>query len=82
MSRRTYPVTYTAHDQSNNQAAAVTRNYRVDDFIAPVISLNTFDVVNHKVRTPYNSIAPSVTDNYYGPGQVSLVKIFDNVNFP
>jgi len=80
LSRRTYPVTYTAYDQSNNQAAPVTRNYRVDDFIAPVISLNTFDIVYHEVRTAYNSVAATVTDNYYGPGQVSLVKVSSTVD--
>ena len=78
--RRTYPVTYFAVDQSGNQATPVVRNYRVDDFIAPVISLNTFDIVNHEVRTPYNSVSASVTDNYYKAGQVSLVKISSNVN--
>jgi hypothetical protein len=78
--RRTYPVVYTAYDQSSNQSTAVARNYRVDDFIAPMISLNTFDVVYHEVRTAYNSVAASVSDNYYGPGQVSLVKIFSDVD--
>ena len=77
--KRTYPVVYTAKDSTGN-SATLSRNYVVDDYIAPTIILNTFEVVNHKVRTPYYSIAPSVTDNYYGPGQVSLVKIFDNVN--
>jgi PKD repeat protein len=78
--RKTYPVVYNAKDSSGNAAASVARNYRVDDFIAPVISLNTFDVVSHPVRTPYNSIPPSVSDNYYGPGQVSLVRISSNVD--
>ncbi len=78
--RRTYPVTYTAVDQSGNISAPIIRNYRVDDFVPPVISLNTFDVVQHEVRTPYNSVAASVTDNYYPAGQVSLVKLSSNVN--
>ncbi len=78
--RRTYPVVYKSVDQSGNNATPISRNYRVDDFIPPVISLNTFDVVRHEVRTAYNSTAASVSDNYYGPGQVSLVKIYDNVN--
>jgi len=78
--RRTYPVTYNSVDQSGNNAIPVIRSYRVDDFIPPVISLNTFDIVQHEVRTPYNSIAASVTDNYYPAGQVSLVKISSNVN--
>src|SRR5574343_400714 len=78
--RRTYPVTYYAVDQSGNQADPKVRNYRVDDFIPPVISLNTFDIVEHEVRTPYNSVSASVTDNYYPAGQVSLVKTSSNVN--
>jgi hypothetical protein len=78
--RRTYPVTYKAVDQSGNNAVVAVRNYRVDDFIPPVISLNTFDIVQHEVRTTYNSVAASVTDNYYGSGQVSLIKLSSNVN--
>lgn len=73
--RRTYPVTYRAVDQDGNQTVPVTRNYRVDDYIAPTINLNTFDVVYQEVRTPYNSVPATVTDNYYGSGQVSLVKL-------
>jgi hypothetical protein len=53
----------------------------VDDFIPPVISLNTFDIVEHEVRTPYNSIAATVTDNYYGSGQVSIIRKSSNVNY-
>ncbi|MBL7837296.1 MAG: DUF5011 domain-containing protein [Bacteroidetes bacterium] len=78
--RRTYPVVYYAIDQSGNQADTVMRNYRVDDFIPPVISLNTFDIVEHEVRTPYNSTPATVSDNYYGAGQVSLVMLSSNVN--
>lgn len=78
--RRTYPVVYTAVDGSSNVSAPISRNYRVDDFIPPVISLNTFDVVRHEVRTAYNSVPASVSDNYYVSGQVSLVKIFSDVN--
>ncbi len=78
--RRTYPVTYHAVDQSGNNALLVVRNYRVDDFIPPVIDLNTFETVIHDVRTPYLSTPASVTDNYYAAGQVSLVKVSDNVD--
>lgn len=78
--RRTYSVTYRAVDQSGNQAIEVIRNYRVDDFIPPTISLNTFDVVEHPVRTPYNSVPASVVDNYYPAGQISLTRISSDVN--
>ena len=79
--RSTYTVTYTAVDQSGNVATPVVVNYRVDDFIAPVISLNTFDVVEQEVNRPYKSIAATVSDNYYGPGQVSISLVFSNVDF-
>lgn len=74
LSRRTYPVTYTAVDSSGNVAIPVVRNYRVDDFIAPVISLNTFDIVEHDVRTKYSPVDATVSDNYYSysKGEVSL----------
>jgi hypothetical protein len=76
----TYPITYTAFDQSGNQAVPVTRRYRVDDFIAPTIELNTFDIVYHDVRTPYVSVEPSVTDNFYPPSQLSYIRTSSNVN--
>lgn len=71
--RATYPITYDAKDQSNNAAVTVVRNYRVDDFIAPEIDLNTSDTVVIEVHSIYNSKAVTVTDNYYSPSQVSLV---------
>ncbi len=80
--RATYSVTYEAIDGSGNISNPATiRHYRVDDFIPPVISLNTFDIVEHEVRTPYNSIAATVTDNYYGSGQVSIIRKSSNVNY-
>jgi hypothetical protein len=78
--RRTYPVVYYAVDSSGNQADTMMRSYRVDDFIPPVINLNTFDVVQHEVRTPYNSVPATVVDNYYGSGQVSLIMLSSNVD--
>jgi hypothetical protein len=82
LNRRTYPVTYYAVDSTGNQAVPVVRNYRVDDFIPPVINLGTFDIVEHDVRTTYNSVFPTVTDNYYSfaKGEVSLRLVSSNVN--
>lgn len=71
--RKTYPLTIEATD-SNGNKSSLTLNLRVDDCTSPVINLNTPDTICVKWRTPYNSVTPSVTDNYYGPGQVSLVK--------
>ncbi|MES2617497.1 MAG: immunoglobulin-like domain-containing protein [Bacteroidota bacterium] len=78
--RNTYTVTYQAVDQSGNQADPVTVNYRVDDFVPPVINLNTFDIVTHKVTEKYVSITATVSDNFYGPGQVSVTRISSNVD--
>jgi hypothetical protein len=36
--------------------------------------------VYHKINTPYNSVSPTVSDNYYSAGNVSLVKLSGNVN--
>ena len=78
--RATYPVTYTAVDAAGNVADPKTRNYRVDDYIPPTISLNTFDVVYHEVRTAYNTVPATASDNYYDNTQVSLNMIFTDVN--
>jgi hypothetical protein len=74
-----YTETYTATDSNGNQSSK-TRYIIVDDFIDPVITLNTADTVYHKIRTPYNSVPATVTDNYYAQGQVSLVKLSSDVN--
>ncbi len=80
LERGTYSATYEAVDESGNIATPEIRHYRVDDFIPPVINLNTFDIVHHEVRTAYNSMPATVTDNLYTTGQVSIIKIFSNVN--
>jgi hypothetical protein len=77
--RRSYPVTYTAIDQSGNTDVK-SRVYRVDDYIPPVINLNTFDVVRHEVRTKYVRVDASVSDNYYPADQVSLDLISSDVD--
>lgn len=77
--RASYPVTYTAIDATGNVATPKSRIYRVDDYIAPVINLNTLSIVYHEVRTPYISIAPEATDNYYNSTQVSLTLKSSNV---
>ncbi len=79
--RGTYTVTYNSVDMSGNNAIPVVVNYRVDDFIAPVISLNTFDIIEHPVNKPYKSIPATVSDNYYKDGAVSISLIFSNVDF-
>lgn len=77
--RGTYPVTIEATDEDNNKSS-LTLNLRVDDCIPPVITLNTPDEVCVKWRTPYNPVHPTVTDNYYPNGQVSLVLKMSDVD--
>jgi len=74
--RATYPITYKAKDPSGNAADedGYTINYRVDDFIAPNIELNTSDTILHDVMTPYSSRNVTVSDNYYPLSQISITK--------
>lgn len=75
--RATYPVTYRAVDPSGNKAVedGFVMNYRVDDFIAPEIELNTSDTVIHDVNNAYYSRTVTVIDNYYAKSQVSLTRV-------
>ena len=72
--RATYPVMYNAVDPSGNKAKedGFIINYRVDDYIAPTIELNTEDTVYHDVLTPYSSRTVSTSDNYYLNSQISV----------
>ncbi|MCC6817862.1 MAG: DUF5011 domain-containing protein, partial [Bacteroidia bacterium] len=78
--RKIYHVRYTAIDQSGNEADTVYVYYKVDDFIDPVIHLNTEDIVYHEVRTAYQSTPVSVIDNYYDGSQIVVTRTFSNVN--
>ena len=52
-------------------------DYVVEDYVAPVISLNTLDTVYHNVNDPYTPVSASVTDNLYDNTQVSLTRTSD-----
>ncbi len=69
-------VTYTVTDESMNQTVLVI-DYVVEDYVAPVISLNTLDTVYHNVNDPYTPVSASVTDNLYDNTQVSLTRSSD-----
>ena len=71
-------VTYTATDETGNQTILVI-DYVVEDYVAPVINLNTLDTVLHEVNNPYTPVEASVTDNLYDNTQVSLTRT-SNVN--
>ena len=74
--RATYPIVYFAKDPHGNSAVedGFVVNYRVDDYIAPEIALNTPDTVIHDVNGPYSSQPVTVYDNYYTSNKVSIEK--------
>ncbi|MBO6517784.1 MAG: DUF5011 domain-containing protein [Bacteroidia bacterium] len=69
----TTTVTYTVTDETGNQTVLVI-DYVVEDYIPPVINLNTLDTIVHQVNVPYYPVKASVTDNFYDYTQVSLVR--------
>ena len=71
-------VKYTVVDESGNQTELVI-DYVVEDYIAPVININTLDTVYHTVNSPYTPVQASVSDNLYDNTQVSLTRT-SNVN--
>ena len=74
--RATYPMTYYSTDIHGNKAVedAYTINYKVDDYIAPEITLNTPDTVVHDVNNYYSSQPVSVYDNFYASSKISVEK--------
>ena len=74
--RATYPMTYYSTDVHGNKAVedGSTINYKVDDYIAPEITLNTSDTVVHDVNNYYSSQAVSVRDNFYASSKISVEK--------
>jgi len=74
--RATYPVIYTAEDPNGNTADenGFVINYQVDDYIAPVVALNTESIIFHDVNNPYVSRDVTVSDNFYPLNKVSVVK--------
>ena len=72
MVKSQYVLYIKATDQSNNMSYD-TIYFNVDDFIAPVINLNTEDKICIKRGNPYNRVMPTVTDNYYSSNNVTLI---------
>jgi len=75
----TYPMIYDATDISGNKATTVTYKYIVDDYVGPVINLNTLDTIVWPVNKAYAPVQASASDNFYDNSQVSLTKT-SNVN--
>jgi hypothetical protein len=69
-------MTYYSTDVHGNKAVedGYTINYKVDDYIAPEITLNTSDTVVHDVNNYYSSQAVSVYDNFYASSKISVEK--------
>jgi len=66
-------VTYSVTDGSGNSASLVIK-YVIEDYIAPVINLNTADTIFHSVYSPYVAVEASATDNLYDASQISITK--------
>jgi hypothetical protein len=64
---------YVAMDETGN-TSTLEIDYIVEDYVPPVINLNTLDTVYHPVFAAYTSVEASVTDNLYDETQVSLTK--------
>jgi hypothetical protein len=64
---------YVATDETGNMST-LEIDYIVEDYIAPVINLNTLDTVYHPVFATYTAVEASVSDNLYDATQVSLTK--------
>ncbi len=75
-----YTATYVARDSSGNKSAPKVVVYRVDDYVPPVIDLNSAELIYHDVATTYVPVKVTASDNYYGPGNVSITKFSSNVN--
>ena len=71
-------VTYNVIDGSGNSASLIIK-YVIEDFVAPMINLNTLDTVMHLVNTPYVAVEANASDNLYDASQISLTKT-SNVN--
>ncbi|CAI8366025.1 MAG: Pesticidal crystal protein Cry22Aa [Bacteroidetes bacterium MED-G17] len=71
-------IDYTVTDQSGNETTQQIK-YVIEDFIAPVISLNSLDTILHPVFSDYNPIQASAIDNLYNQSEIS-VTLQSNVN--
>lgn len=74
----TYALTYTATDNSGNQATA-TRTVNVVDTTTPVITLIGDSQVNVEVGSTYTDAGATATDNYDGDLSSQIV-VVNNVN--
>ncbi|MCK9481328.1 MAG: DUF5011 domain-containing protein [Bacteroidia bacterium] len=66
-----YQVKYIAVDGSGN-SSELTRTYIVDDYTAPMISLNTADTIIHDVNSPYTPVQPVISDNSYASNTLDV----------
>ncbi|MDC0295861.1 DUF5011 domain-containing protein, partial [bacterium] len=77
----TYILTYTASDEADNAATAVTRTVVVADTIAPVITLAGLTTMNHEAGMAYTDAGAMAADNVDATVTVITSGIVD-VNAP
>ena len=75
----TYTIIYNATDISGNKADTKTYKYIVEDYVGPVITLNTLDTVVWPVNKAYVPVQASTSDNFYSTSELSLTRT-SNVN--
>lgn len=73
-------VNYSVTDGSGN-SASLTIKYVIEDYIAPMINLNTLDTIYHPVYKPYVAVEATATDNLYDASQISITKTSNVVPF-
>jgi subtilisin-like proprotein convertase family protein len=69
----TYELNYSVSDSSGNSSPSITRTVVVADRIAPVISLNGLEAIDHEQGTTYTDAGASASDSFDGNVTDSVV---------
>ncbi|WP_156495014.1 immunoglobulin-like domain-containing protein, partial [Oleiphilus sp. HI0128] len=70
----TYVITYDVSDSNGNPAVQQTRTVNVNDFTAPVITLNGDSSINIALGSVYNDADASASDNIDGDISASIIQ--------
>ncbi|WP_231881206.1 immunoglobulin-like domain-containing protein, partial [Oleiphilus sp. HI0123] len=70
----TYVITYDVSDSNGNPAVQQTRTVNVNDFTAPVITLNGDSSINIALGSVYNDAGASASDNIDGDISASIIQ--------
>lgn len=74
----TYTITYTARDNSNNQAVSKTRTVIVQDTVKPVLVFKQFTdtfLIDVKTLTSVPEPGYTLSDNYYAASAITVSKV-------